>query len=352
MAKKRSGAWSAGITGAALGVAAGTALGAYVLAPEGGLEWGGAQASDERDAAIVERDAANTRADAANGVVEDLAAQVVDGSLSDVPVLLVTTPDAEDSSVDAMEALLGDAGSPEVTRMGLTEKFQSAEGADELKDVVTSALPAGTELDVDRRDPGFQAGQALSPVLLIGEDTSERASVADRRLLLGSLRDAGFIEYEDGTMRPTAAIVIVTGSGTGAASGAASDAAADQPDGNTENGDGDTGGNGEGGENGDGGGNSVGARILADFAEALSADGTVVVAGEPAADRDGGVLEVLGASDTAGSVKTQSAIGDVAGRVGVVRAIVENKGASPAAEDAATGEASAQENPAEDSPAQ
>lgn len=316
MARNRSGAWSAGITGAALGVAAGVALGAYVLAPEGGIEWGGAQAAEERDAAIVERDAANTRADAANGVVEDLAAQVVDGSLSDVPVLLVTTPDANAESVDAMEALLGDAGSPEVTRMGLTSKFQSAEGADELKDVVTSALPAGTELDVDRRDPGFQAGQALSPVLLVGEDAGERASVADRRLLLGSLRDAGFIEYEDGTMRPTAAIVIVTGAGTG-----------------------------------EGEDPAAGSRILADFAEALSADGTVVVAGEPEANRDGGVIEVLEASETAGSVATQSAIGDSAGRVGVVRAIVERKdsGGAPAEESPAEEPAG---NPAEETPAQ
>ena len=148
MARKRSGAWSAGITGAALGIAAGTALGAYVLAPEGGIEWGGAQAAEERDAAIVERDSANTRADAANSVVEDLAAQVVDGSLSDVPALLVTTPDADSGAVDAMEQLLRDAGSPEISRMGLTEKFRSAEGADELKDVVTTALPAGTELDL------------------------------------------------------------------------------------------------------------------------------------------------------------------------------------------------------------
>ena len=85
MARKRSGAWSAGITGAALGIAAGTALGAYVLAPEGGIEWGGAQAAEERDAAIVERDSANTRADAANSVVEDLAAQRVG-----IPVFLLT----------------------------------------------------------------------------------------------------------------------------------------------------------------------------------------------------------------------------------------------------------------------
>ncbi len=298
MAKNRSGAWSAGITGAALGVAAGAALGAYVLAPGGGIEWGGGQAAEERDAAIVERDDANTRADAANGVVEDLAAQVVDGSLADVPVLLVTAPDAEARSVDSMEALLRDAGAPEVTRMGLTAKFQSAEGADELKDVVTSALPAGAELDEERRDPGYQAGQAMSPALLLGDDAGERANVADRRLLLGSLRDAGFIDYEDGTMRPTAAVVIVTGSGEGAAAG--------------------RGGAGEGAP-------VVGSRILADFAEALSSDGTVVVAGEPAAKRDGGVIDVLEKSATAGSVATQAAVGDPAGRVGVIRAIVEKK---------------------------
>ncbi|WP_295624436.1 copper transporter [uncultured Corynebacterium sp.] len=294
MARRGSGRWSAGIAGAALGVAAGTALGAYVLAPEGGIEWGGAEASEQRDAAVAERDAANTRADAANSVVEDLAAQVVDGSLSDVPVLLVTTPDAEAESVDAMEGLLGDAGAPEVTRMALTDKFLSAEGADELKDVVTGALPAGTELDVERRDPGFQAGQALSPVLLLGDTTGEgageRAGVADRALLLGSLRDAGFIEYEDGTMRPSAAIVVVTGSGQG------------------------------GGED-----PAFGPRVLADFAEALSADGTVVVAGEPEAARDGGVVEVLDNSETA-DVPTQAAVGDLAGRVGVVRDITERKG--------------------------
>ena len=148
-------------------------------------------------------------------------------------------------------------------------------------------------------------------MLLVGEGATERANVADRRLLLGSLRDAGFIEYEDGTMRPTAAIVLVTGSGKGEG---------DDP--------------------------TVGSRILADFAEALSADGTVVVAGGPEADRDGGVIEVLENSRTAGAVRTQAAIGDPAGRVGVVRAIVEGKGG-----EAPTGEAPVEEAPAEEAPA-
>lgn len=289
MARRKTGRWSAGIAGAALGVAAGSALGAYVLAPAGGVQWGGGEAAAERDAAIVQRDDAVVRADAANDVVGDLTADVVGGTLRDVPVLLLTTPDADPEAVRAMEATLRDAGAPETATIGLTEKFRSAQGADELKDVVTGALPTGTTLDVDRRDPGFQAGQALSPVLLLGGE-GERAPVADRRLLLGSLRDAGFIDYRDGTVRPSAAVVILTGSGKG-----------------------------------DGEDPGVGSRILADFAEALAADGTVVVAGDPSSARDDGVIEVLETSATGGAVHTQPAIGDAAGRVGVVRDIVSAK---------------------------
>lgn len=300
MAGRRSGRWSAGITGAALGIAAGTALGAYVLAPEGGIEWGGGAAAQERDAAIAQLDAATTRADSANAVVEDLSAQVVDGSLDDVPVLLVVAPDARAEAVDAMAATLRDAGAPDAGRLELTGKFLSAESADELKDVVTGALPAGTQLDVNRLDPGFQAGQALSPVLLLGDDGESRASTADRALLLGALRDSGFIGYEDGTMRPAAAIVVVAGAGEGPG---------DDP--------------------------AFGARILADVTGALAADGTVVVAGDPESASDDGVVALIGAAEPASPVKTQSAIGDIAGRVGVIRDIVVGESAGEAAADPA-----------------
>ena len=58
------------------------------------------------------------------------------------------------------------------------------------------------------------------------------------------------------------------------------------------------------------------------------------------------MIEVLENSGTAGAVRTQAAIGDPAGRVGVVRAIVEGKGG-----EAPTGEAPVEEAPAEEAPA-
>lgn len=295
MARKRgkggrgSGRWSAGITGAALGVAAGAALGAFVLAPGGiDLGVGGGDAARERDEAIAQRDDAETRADAANEVVTDLASQVVDGALEEVPVLLVVAPDADPESADAMAALLRDAGAPDAGRIDLTDKFVSAQSADELKDVVTGALPAGTTLDPDRRDPGFQAGQALAPALLLDGENGERAPGPERGLLLGSLRDAGFIDYGDGTIRPAAAVVLVTGAGSG-----------------------------EGEDPG------FGTRVLGDFAEALDADRTVVVGGEPESARENGVVAHLRDADV--DVDTTAAIGDPAGRVSVIRAIVEGE---------------------------
>ena len=52
-------------------------------------------------------------------------------------------------------------------------------------------------------------------------------------------------------------------------------------------------------------------------------------------------------------MKTQAAVGDIAGRVGVVRAIVEAKGSgAPAAEDAPAEESPAQGTPAEETPAE
>ncbi|HHU44610.1 MAG TPA: copper transporter, partial [Actinomycetales bacterium] len=61
-----------------------------------------------------------------------------------------------------------------------------------------------------------------------------------------------------------------------------------------------------------------------DFAEALDADRTVVVGGEPESDRDDGVVAYLREADV--TVGTTAAIGDPSGRVSVIRAIVEGEG--------------------------
>ena len=83
-----------------------------------------------------------------------------------------------------------------------------------MKDTVSTSLPADVQLDPERREPGRQAGQALAPVLELDKDGGERASAADRKLLLEALKGGGFVEYEEGTLRPAAGIVIVGNHGT------------------------------------------------------------------------------------------------------------------------------------------
>ncbi|MEJ6019800.1 copper transporter [Corynebacterium sp. H113] len=304
MAKNRkSGRGAAAVTGLALGVAAGTALGAYVLAPEGGITLGSSSgAAQERDTAVSERDRAIIRADSANEIIEPLTQEIVKDALKDTPVVLAIAPDAKQEDVDAVAETLKAAGAPDGGRLNLTQKFISPEGADGLKDVVNSALPASVQLDLDRREPGRQAGQALSTVLMLDDEGGEQASGTDRKLLLESLRDGGYVEYKDGTLRPSAAVVLVTGAGQG-----------------------------------EGKDPAFGATVLADFAEALSDSGPVVVASQPEASEKGGVLAALKAKKSnSDSLKSVAAIGDPAGRVGVVRAIVEARGGVEKPRDAAS----------------
>ena len=210
MSKKRgSGRLSAGITGAGLGIAAGAALGAYVLNPAGaGISFGSGAAA-ERDSARQEAAVQRWRAEESNRAVSPLAAEVVRGALREVPVLVIATPDANEELLAAVGETLRAAEAPDAGVVQLTDKFVSAQGADELKDVVAASLPANTQLDESRRDPGRQAGLALAPVLTLNAEGAPRANDADRALLLGALREGGFIDYREGTLRPAQAVVIV-----------------------------------------------------------------------------------------------------------------------------------------------
>lgn len=293
MAKRRSGKFTAGVTGAALGVAVGAALGAYVLNPAGaGIDFGGAAAS-ERDSAKAEAASQQARADEANRILKPVVGEVVKDSLADVPTLVIATPDATDEQLKAVAETLKAAGAPDAGVLKLTDKFLSASGADELKDTVATSLPTNVQLDAERRDPGRQAGQALAPVLELGKDGGEQASAADRKLLLEALKGAGFVDYEEGTLRPAAGIVIVGEHGTVKGEASKEDA-------------------------------EFGATIVADLATALAeglgqsgANGHVVVATDGA---DKGAIATLdsrgGASNLVGRVR---AVSDSAGQIGLVR---------------------------------
>lgn len=206
------------IAGGGVGVAVGVALGTLVLAPNMS-DGGGVSLSSNRDelaAAEEQANIAESQAASADSVIEELVTGTVRGTLDDRPVLVMRTADADAGDVEGVETLLEASGAIDAGTITLTQKFFSREGADQLKSIVTNTLPAGAELSVDRLDPGVHAGEALGSALLLNPDNGEeQASSEDRALLLSTLRDAGYVEFESGTILPGQVVVIITGDSDG-----------------------------------------------------------------------------------------------------------------------------------------
>lgn len=205
------------ITGLGFGAALGIAVGTLVIAPnmDSGSGPGGESTSEVREKygkLVVENNIAEAQLDSADSVMGDLGRYVVDGSLAQRPVMVVSMPDADDADVKAVKDLLGSADSTDAGSIKLTEKFVAQESADKLLSLVTTTLPAGAKLDKKKIDSGTHAGQALAAGLMMDAETTEPlASVDDRATLLRALRDAGYIDYKDGTILPAQAVVVVGG---------------------------------------------------------------------------------------------------------------------------------------------
>ncbi|MBZ8177720.1 copper transporter [Corynebacterium sp. 3HC-13] len=204
------------IAGLGFGVAAGTLLGALVISPAtAGLGDGGAnkaQLAEAEDHAKI----AEAQANSADSVVSELASDAVKGTLDGKPVLVIRTNDATDDDVNAINNLLKSSGAENAGTLKLTELFSSSNGADRLKSIVANTLPAGAQLNTKDLDPGTHAGDALGAALLLKPDSNDPiASDNDRKLLLEALKGEGFIDYQDGSIKPARAVVIVNGDSDG-----------------------------------------------------------------------------------------------------------------------------------------
>lgn len=228
MAKRRSvssGYWLAGL---GWGVAAGVALGALVLAPH--LPTDGSAPSEEAAETSVDslspeekQNIAIDRAHAAvsNEAVGDLIPAALAGRLDQRPVLVISTADAQAQDVDAVRWLLGHASAVDAGQITVSEKLFSQDAADELKTIVTNSLPAGAQLSEDNLEPGTHAGEALGSALMLDPETSEPlASSEDRGVILQALRDAGMLDYSDGTILPAQVVILITGDNDGTGEGA------------------------------------------------------------------------------------------------------------------------------------
>lgn len=224
MAKKtagRAGFWWAGL---GWGVAAGVALGALVLAPN--MPGTGSSATGEQDTQALAAAEQTAEINAAQAQVsDDAVGQLIPAAVTDTldqrPVLVMSTADAAPEDLEAVQWLLGAAAADDAGHISLTEKFLDQNAADELKTLVTSTLPAGAQLSEGTLNAGTHAGEALGSALMLDPETAEPlASSEDRALVLQTLRDAGFIDYPDGTILPAQVIIVITGGNDGSGEGA------------------------------------------------------------------------------------------------------------------------------------
>lgn len=298
--KKNSGAPGWVFSGLAWGLAGGLALGALVVAPsmapiaDNGFNY--LDGSSEGGKRGSEADEATQRqADSANALLANTSTKIVEGALDQRPFLVIRTPDAQQEDVDVTSWLAKQAGGTASGQITLTDKFLSAEGADELRSIIANTLPAGAQLSVDNQAPGIHAGESLGAALMYDPKGDQPlATVEDRAVVLQALREAGFIEYEDGTITPAQGIIVITGGQDDEDEAETRDEAA-----------------------------SFASTVLADFARGLDSKGdAVVLAGRRGAAAENGSLDQLRADEKA-KVSTVDSLESETGRISTVLALAE-----------------------------
>ncbi|MDO4911158.1 MAG: copper transporter [Corynebacterium sp.] len=205
MAKKvnaSSGRMPTRIAGLTLGIAIGVA-GAVHFAPNDELELAQSELSSTSEQLRIAQ-ATNASNEAYIGASGPM---IVANKLFNLPVIVMTTSDAKEEDVAAVEGLLENAGIVKSGRIALQPSFFAQDTADQLNNVVTQTLPAGVQISTTKLDPGTHAGEVLGAALL------PATNPADRGLVLNALIAAGFIEADLPAIVPTANIILITGDG-------------------------------------------------------------------------------------------------------------------------------------------
>lgn len=274
---------------AAAGIAAGTLLGFYVLAPnvEGGPTAVDSETRTELDAETVRADRAEASVGGADELLDGSVEGILDGVLDGENVLVLATADADEAAVTGVGELIATAGGEAAGTVQLSEDATAPGSGDQLKSIAASSLPAGASLSEDRLDPGYHTGELLGQTL--GD-----ASESDRAVVVGALDNAGF--FADGAEAISAvdgevdAVVVVTGDAS----------------------------------EGDGDGN-YSTRFVADLTAGLDATtgGVVLAGGQGSAEPDGAIGLIRADQGATESISTVDHVSDVAGRITTVRAVAE-----------------------------
>lgn len=202
--------------GVGIGLALGVLAGTFVLAPSLGTSEPSPDADirEEHRKVLQKNEILQAQSDSSDSIVRDLEGDIIRDQLKDRPVMVIATGDAVEGDINGVRSLLQSAGATDAGFIQLDNEFFRSSGADTLKSLVANTLPAGSQLDTEDLSAGRHAGQAMAAALLMDPRTAEPlAQVDERAQLLQALREAGFIDYEDGTIRPAQGVVVVTGRG-------------------------------------------------------------------------------------------------------------------------------------------
>ncbi len=163
-----------------------------------------------------DKNALNELLGAADDFDTQVAGRIIHDALAGKSVVVFRTPDAADDDVDALVRIIGQAGGNRAGTIGLTQEFVDANSAEKLRTVVSSSLPAGTQLNTTLVDQGSQAGDLLGITLLISrKPDAPRVDDLQRQTVLTAMRDTGFLSYPDGNIGAADTAVIVTGGALG-----------------------------------------------------------------------------------------------------------------------------------------
>ena len=198
-----------------LALAAGVMLGSFALSGPlvSGLRGDKGSLQQQITTLGDENRGLNEKLTAADSFDAQMSARIVRDALAGKSVVLFRTPDAQDSDVDAVSRLIGQAGGAITATIGLTDEFVHGNAAEKLQSVVNSpVVPAGAKLNTALTDPSAQAGDLLGIALMINRDP-KAAPVDDsaRDTVLGALRDTGFLAYADRPGAANAAVVVTGG---------------------------------------------------------------------------------------------------------------------------------------------
>ncbi len=196
-----------------LALAVGVVLGSQTLASSvlGGLRDDKSDLQRQVDDLEGANNALRLQLQAADNFDAATGGRVVKDALAKRTVVVFTTPDADSADVQGVTDLVAAAGGSVTGRIGLTDAFLDVANADRLRTTVTNVVPAGAQLKTGAVDQGSLSGDLVGLVSLLNAlDAKPQGSPEEIALALGSLRNAGFLTYDDG-FAPAQLAVVVTG---------------------------------------------------------------------------------------------------------------------------------------------